>query len=265
MTALLLLLPLVLDESAAAARLAELRHDFAARPKAASMAALRQLGDDAPDTAAGARALDWLGDLERGEHHAGRARDAYGRAYRSRDPLAHRLAARGLGDLAMDDHAYVAAHRLYVEARVGAEGVLAAELDQKVALSATFHRRAVAEDAAWLLVLATLAFFVARGRPWARPRPGVPTEVLYVVPVYALLIVGCLGRDAAVLHALWMCALWSTALILAAGLAARRAPPSPRARVAHLLLLVAANAALFWAVINRAGIVDKLFMTVGAP
>ena len=255
-------LPLMLDPSAAAARLAELRHDFTARPKAQSMAELARLADEAPDTAAAAQALDWLGDLRRGEGDRDGARAAYGRAYRSSDPDGHRLGARGLGDLAMEAGRFVRAEALYRQARAGAGGVLALELDQKIGNARKSHRRAVAEWACWALIAAALAYFVARSRVWRRPRLGAPTEALYVVPVYALLIAGCVGRDPAVLHALWLCALWSVALIAAAGLSMRRRLPVGGARIAHATLLVAANAALFYAVLNRAAILDSLFFTV---
>ena len=104
--------------------------------------------------------------------------------------------------------------------------------------------------------------FSSLTRFWRRPPLGWPTEALYVVPVYALLVAGCVGRDAAVLHALWLCAIWSLALIAAAGLAARRHPPAGTDRVAHALILVAANGALFYAVLNHAAILDSLFFTV---
>jgi hypothetical protein len=80
--------------------------------------------------------------------------------------------------------------------------------------------------------------------------------------VYALLIAGCVGRDPAVLHALWLCALWSLALIATAGLSSRRSAPHGGARVAHVALLTLANGALFYAVLNRAAILDSLFFTV---
>jgi hypothetical protein len=256
------MLPLMLDESGAAARLAELRHNFVGRPKAESMAALARLADEAPDTAAGARALDWLGDLRRGDGDRAGARAAYARAYRSSDAEGHRLGARGLGDLDVEQGAFVRGEALYREARTGAGGVLALELDQKIANARRQHRRALVEWLAWLWVVATLAYFLARSRFWRRPRPGLPAEVLYVVPVYALIIAGCLGRDPAVLHALWLCAVWSLALIAAAGLAAHRVAPSVGARLAHAALLVAANGALFYAVLNRTGTMDALFMTV---
>ena len=71
-----------------------------------------------------------------------------------------------------------------------------------------------------------------------------------------------LGRDRPVLYALILCALWSTALIGASGLAARRAPPVGMLRWLHMGLLVSANLALFYAVCNRAQLIDSLFFTV---
>ncbi|MDB4966343.1 MAG: hypothetical protein JWN44_2032 [Myxococcales bacterium] len=262
MLAVLLMLPLLLDETAAAARLSELRAGFAGRPKSDSMAALVQLADDAPDTAAGARALDWLGDLYRGDHDRARAQAVYERAYRTRDVEARRLAARGLGDLAVEAGGYRRAQTLYGEARSGATGVLFVELGEKINLARTLERRRAAEWGAWALVLASLAYFLARSRFWRKPWPELPTEALYVVPVYILLVGGCIGRDPAVLHALWLCALWSIALIFAAGLAARRVLPGRAGRAAHATLLAVANGALFYAVCNRAGLLESLFMTV---
>jgi hypothetical protein len=260
--ALLLVVPLLLDEPTAAARLAELRANFTSRPKQESMAQLARLADEAPDSAAAARGLDWLADLRRGEKDLAGAADAYRRAYAAHDEEAHRLAARGLGDLAIDDGRFVRAGALYREARAGAEGVLAAELELKIALAKKLHQRAMIEWAAWLVVAGALAWFLARSRFWQRPRPELPTEALYVVPVYVLLIGGCVGRDPAVLHALWLCALWSTALIFGAGWAARRRPPVGASRVGHVALLAAANLALFYACCNRAAILDSLFFTV---
>jgi hypothetical protein len=262
MIALLVLLPLMLDESAAAARLAELRAGFAGRPKAESMASLARLADEAPDTAAAARALDWLGDLYRGDHDRAAAQAVYERAHRARDGEARRLAARGLGDLAVEAGAYRRAQTLYAEARDGAGGVLYVELGEKAALARKLERRQWAEWGAWALVALSLAYFLLRSRFWRQPRPALPTEALYVIPVYVLIVGGCIGRDPAVLHALWMCALWSIALIFAAGLAARRVPPGGLARFLHAILLAAANAGLFYAVCNRAGLLDTLFLTV---
>jgi hypothetical protein len=259
---LILVLPLALDPAAADAQLSQLRRDFVARPKAESMAALARLAVEAPDTPAAARALDWLGDLRRGEGNLAGAEAAYARAYRSHDPEGHRLAARGLGDMAVDRGAFVRGEAYYREARDGAGGVLAIELDNKIRNARTAHRRAVAQWACWALVAGALAWFVARSRAWAAPRLGAPTEALYVAPVYALLIAGCLGRDPAVLHALWLIAAWSLALIAAAGLAARRRAPVGAARLGHLALLIAANGALFYAVAVRTGILDSIFYTV---
>ncbi len=259
---LIVTLPLTLDAAAADARLAQLRHDFVGRPKAESMADLARLADDAPDTAAAAHALDWLGDLERGDGDRAGAEAAYARAYRSRDPEGHRRAARGLGDLAVERGRFSRGEALYREARAGAGGVLALELDQKIANARKSYRRAIAEWLCWAFVAGALGWFVARSRAWQRPRLGAPTEALYVAPIYALLILGCVGRDPAVLHALWLCAAWSLALVAAAGLAWRRALPSGPARLAHATILTLANAALFYAVLNRAAILDSLFFTV---
>ena len=141
--------------------------------------------------------------------------------------------------------------------------MLALELDQKIANAAqAASPRALRVGVRGRSSSRALVYFLARSRFWQRPRLGLPTEALYVVPVYALLIAGCWRRDPAVLHALWLLACWSLALIAAAGLAARRRPPVGRGQLGHATLLIAANVALFYAVLNRAGVLDSLFMTV---
>jgi hypothetical protein len=187
----------------------------------------------------------------------------YRRAYESRaGGEAHRLGARGLGDVDMGTRDYGDAIAKYGEAAAGATGVMATELQLKIALAHKLWRRALAEWGAWLALLALLAGYLVRARVWQRPVLEFPVEVVYVVPIYALLLVGCYGRDAAVMRALWLMALGSTALIAAAGLSARRAPPLGWRRWAHVVVLAAANVALFYAACNRAMIIDSLFFTV---
>lgn len=266
MLTILFFLPLLLDEGAAQARLEQIRARFTQMPKEQSVAALLQLGNDAPDTQGGARALAWLGDLEHVQHQDALAAEFYRRSYAAHvGGEAHRLAARGLGDVAMGEKRYGEAARKYREASIGATGVLAAELELKVALAERLGRRAVGEWAAWIFLALTLIGFLARARPWQRPHLGAPTELVYTAPVYVLLIAGAWGRDANVEHALWMAAFGSLLLIAAAGLAARRRPPVAAQRWLHATLLVAANAALFYAACNRAMIIDGLFYTVAAP
>jgi hypothetical protein len=256
--ALLLAPPLALDENAATARLAELRDSFSRRAKAESIADLERLANEAPSTEAAGRALLWLGDLARQDHQTARAVTFYTRAYGFTGEV-HRLAARGRGDMAMIAHHYGDALRFYDEARPGASPVLSAELDQKRELAIRLTARRVWAWIAWALYAAVVAFFVARARPW-RGEVRVPTEALYAAPIYALLILGCLGRDATVLHALVLCAPGSLLVIAASGLAARRAPTR---KWLHATLLVAANFALFYGAIHRAGLVDTLLITIG--
>jgi hypothetical protein len=236
----------------------------ARQPKQASMAALERFArDEAPGTAAAARAEAWLGDLWRGEHDPGQAEAHYRRAAGSDDAEARGLGNRGLGDLAMADRHYRAAASHYREAAALLTGdVMTTELGLKRALAEKLGRRAAFEWACWLAIAALLAAYLIRSRFWQAPRLALPTEALYVVPPYALLLLGGAGRDPAVWKALALCAVWSTALIAAAGLAARRKPPVGAARVLHALVLAGANVALFYACLNRAAVLDSLFYTV---
>jgi hypothetical protein len=262
--ALLFVLPLQLDQTAAAARLAELRIHFVRRPKAESVQALQELVNEAPDTVAAARACNWLGDLWRSDHDDALAAGFYRRAYGSHDRSAHVLAARGLADLALSDRRYRPAYELYREARSQADGeILAAELDQKIVLARRQYRRSLWEYVAWSFVIGTIVWFVTKSRFWRTTPLEPPVELIYAAPMYALLIAACLGRDPQVLHALWLAAVWSLALITASGLAARRAPPAKGLRVlAPTALLATSTFALFFAACNRSGIIDSLFFTI---
>jgi hypothetical protein len=261
--ALLVLLPLFLDESAAQVRFDKIRLEFTQRPKEQSVAELVKLGDEAPDTQAGARALAWLGDLSHLQKEDAIAVGFYRRAYDSRaGGEGHRLGARGLGDVDMGTRDYGDAVDKYREAAAGATGVMATELGLKIELAKKLRRRALFEWAAWIGLLLLLVAYLVRARVWLKPVLEFPVEVVYVVPIYALLLAGCYGRDPSVLHALWIVALGSTALIAAAGLSMRREPALGLRRWGHVLLLAAANVALFYAACNRAMIIDSLFFTV---
>ena len=259
---MLLLVPLVLDESAANQRVSEIRARFSQQPKQQSMQALEQLVAEAPDTAAAARAAEWLGDLWRTEHDDGRAATSYRRAYEAVDRRAHGLAARGLGDIAIDHGHFATALAFYSEARAASEShLLDVELDLKIALARKLRRRRLAEWACWSFVAVTIAGLLAGSRFWRRPRLSVPADLLYVVPVYALLTVACIGRDPKVLHALWLIAGASAALIGSAGAAAERRPLRGRRRLLRAGLLAVATVAILYASANRAGLVDSMLLT----
>jgi hypothetical protein len=256
----LLLLFLLLDETAAERELARIRAEFTVRGKSESVAALERLARAAPSTEAGGQAAVWCGEMSQlgGDLDGAAIWFAHARANAPPGGEAHRLALRGEGDVLLARRHWLDARARYEAAANGAGGVLAEELAQKRALATRLLHRGAVEYAAWALVaFIGLAFVVraARGRgPW---RP--PLELLYVLPVYALFLAGAIGRDPQVLRALAVCALGSLALIAASGLAARRAPPPPWL---HALALVAANLALFYAVLNRTGLVDTLIFTV---
>jgi hypothetical protein len=263
MLALLLLLPLVLSEAGAMTRLDQLRAGFARRPKKESMLALQQLADDAAGTAAAGQALAWLGNLWRGEHEDALAASCYRRAQGSRDRQSRMLAERGLGDLALNARRYGPAAALYREALADAgTEVLQAELGQKLALAVTGQRRTICEWLAWIFVAVVTIGLGIRSRWWRRPRPALPIEVLYATPVYGVLIAACSGRDGKVLYALSLIAFGSLALIGTSALSTGRAPLVGWRRGALAVFLSVANAALFFAACNRAGILDSLMFTV---
>jgi hypothetical protein len=250
------LLFLTLDAPTAAARLDDLRHQLAARGKTQTMNELERLGRDAPDTDAGAHALLWLGDLARENGEPERATVAYQRA-RPMGGEVQALADRGLGDLALRKQRFVEAARLYDSALPFATPLLRAELEQKRALAVRLRARALAAWIALGVVAAALAWFVARIVRRKTPLQ-FPTEILYVLPVYALLVLGGWGRDANVFHALILCAAASLPLITLSALAAMRSPARPWL---HLGVLGAASVALFYAIVWRCELIDSLLMT----
>jgi hypothetical protein len=259
----LLLVPLVLDEAAATARLADVQATFTRHAKSQSMQSLAQLADAAPQTTAGARAAEWLGDLSRSEHDDAQAARYYACAFAGRDPRARTLAARGLGNIALDRGHYAEAIRDYSVARAGASSPqLVVELDLRLALARRLHWRALAEWTCWLFVFATVLSLLAQSRFWRTPRPAIPLELLYIAPVYVLLIGACIGRDPKVLCALWLIAGWSALLVGSAGLAAARVAIVGRHRLVRALWLATATVALFYAATNRAGVIDSMVFTV---
>jgi hypothetical protein len=246
-----------LDEAAAAAALQEIRAGFATRPTAETDAALARLAADAPSTQAAGLALVWRGDLALSAGDPARARASYEGAY-AIGGEARRLGARGLGDVALGLRQFARARGFYLQALDGASPLLAAELRQKLALTARLGRRTLLEWLSWGLLVALIGYFAWRARPWRGL--GAPGEALYVLPVYLLLIVGGVGRDARVLEALMIGAAGSLTLIAAAGMAAART--AGRARWAHLALLVVGNLALFYASAAHAGLLDALSNSV---
>jgi tetratricopeptide (TPR) repeat protein len=258
---MILLLILLVGDVDAAARLAEIRARFTQRDKHESIADLERLAGDAPATEAGGQAAAWRGALAQQAGDLDAAAEWYQRALAAPPGAARRLGERGLGDLDVAARRYASAQRHFAEASLGAEGVLLEELSQKRQIAATLERRQWLEWAAWLVVALALGYFAARAWRGAGPlRP--PLELIYVIPIYALLLAGGWGRDADVLRALEMGALGSTALIAAGGLSVRRNAPRGMLRWLQALLLLAGNLALFYAVVNRTGIYDKLVMSV---
>jgi hypothetical protein len=239
----------------ASTRLDELRKDFAVHGKAATMAELEQVA--AQDSSEGAaRASLWLGDLRRESKQLDGARRAYTRVLGRGGELGA-LAERGLGDVALVREQFVEARRHYEAARPGAPPVLAAELDQKIMLVKRLHVRAMAAFGALGVVVLALAWFVMRIVRRKTPL-SFPTEVAYVLPVYALLLAGGWGRDPNVFHALVLCSLASLPLIALSALAAMR---SPARTWLHLSVVGAANLALFYVILWRCELIDSLMMT----
>jgi hypothetical protein len=253
---------LLVGDAEAAARLAELRAHFSARPKAESMAALEALARAAPATEPGGEAAAWRGALaQEAADDDGAARWFAATQAAPEGGLARRLGERGLGDLDLLHQHYADARRHFAEAARGASGALAAELIEKEGLARRLETRLRLEWAAWICFAVVLGYFVRRA--WrGRGRIEMPVEAVYAAPVYALLVIGCIGRDAQVLRALVGGGAASLALIAVAGLATCRSPPGSRLRWLQAVLLSSANLALFYAVLNRTGLVDKFIQTV---
>jgi hypothetical protein len=251
---LVALLGLTSDQ--AATRLEALRAGFSDRPKEASMAELARLAADAPETPAAGRALVWLGDLQAQAGDPQAAERAYARAHAQASDIAvRRLAARGLGDVALGRRRFAEAQAWFAEAEAGAPPVLAEELRQKQARAAQLEARRRAEWAAWG-VLALAIVVLAAGVRTASAPLRAPPELWFVLPVYALLLAGAVGRDAGAITALALCGGGSIVLITLFGLVTSGASVAAKAR--GLLLVGVANVALFYGALNHAGLIDRL-------
>ena len=236
------------------ARLAEIRAHF-------SVAALEALARDAPGTEAGGEAAAWRGALALAAHDPDGA-GAWFALAESAPPggEARRQSERGLGNLALLQRRYPSALAHYRAAAAGANPVLAEELSQKRALAGRLLVRQRFEWLAWIVWCGSFGYFAARawrGRGPLRP----PLEAIYVLPLYALLIAGAWGRDPLVARALGAAGALSLLSIAVAGLASRRAAPGPRLRWLQAALLVVANLALFYGVVNHSGLWETLKMT----
>ena len=132
---------------------------------------------------------------------------------------------------------------------------LDAELQQKRALAHRLGQRMIAAWIAFAVILVAIAFLTLRR---ARGGPRVPTEALYVLPVYLLILVGARGHEAKVVQALLMSAGGSFVLILLSGMTR---PARGISRVVQAALLLLANCALFYLVLYRTELIDKLVMT----
>jgi hypothetical protein len=246
-----MIVAIFLTLSAPEARLEELRQHF-------SPAALEELARDSPSTEAGGKAAAWRGALALQAHDLDGASRWFAQAAASSGD-GRRQGERGLGDVALAKRRYADALAHFQTALPGG-GVLGDELAQKSELARRLLLRQRAEWAAWAFLCAALGYFAVRAWRGQGPlRP--PLEAVYLAPLYALLIVGALGRDPLVVRALVLGGALSLLLVFAVGLALRRAPPAGILRWLQAALVVAANGALFYAVLNRVGLVDTLITT----
>jgi hypothetical protein len=244
----------------AAARLDALRSGFGDHPKEVSMAELERLVEEAPDAPAAGPALIWLGDLTAQTGDAAGAERSYVRAYETtRDAAVRRLAARGLGDCALAGRRFAAARSRFAEARAGASPVLAEELRQKEARAALLLARSRAEWAAWTILAAAIVM-LARAVRRARAPLHAPTELWFVLPIYALFVAGAAGRDPGAITALALCGAGSIVLITLFSLASTGADRAAKTR--GLVAVGAANLALFYGALNHAGLIDRLLDAV---
>lgn len=142
--------------------------------------------------------------------------------------------------------------------------MLQSELEQKIVLARKGHLRAIGEWLAWGFIVGVAGWLLSTSRVWRRPRLSIPIELLYAAPVYLLLVVACIGRDAQMELALVIFAPCSLALMTCSGLATQRNPPRGSLRLVHAAIMTVATAALLFAACNGAGIVDSLIFTVAS-
>lgn len=251
--------PALVDDAAAEVEYDRVREEFGHVPRARSLAALEAVAAAHATAPASGRALLWLGDLALRDHQGDDAGRHYAEAH-LRFPHGEigALGLRGLGDVAYFQGRYTDAIPLFEAALAEAPPVLAIELRQKRAIAFESRRRFGYEIGAWLVLGLVAAWFCRRALA-QRDSLHFPVEAQFLLPLYALLVAACWGRDAGVRHALYWLSLGSLALVTLAF-----APTARRRLSIDAALLTLANLALFYVAIRRAGIVDVLWTTIKA-
>jgi hypothetical protein len=244
------------EEQAAAQRLDEIERAYTMTPSDRVEADALALAARMPETTAAGRALVWLGALALQHHQPARAASRF-REARRRFPHGEigALAARGLGDVALTERRWSEAIARYDEARLDASPLLAHELDDKRTIAVRERGRTRFEVACWIVYALALGWFARAVRRWRR---AVPVETRFLLPVDAILLAACWGRDPRV----WTAMLWITlgSLVL---VTAGFADPRPRSHAAlDVCAFVLGTAAMIFVGLHHGGALDALRSSV---
>lgn len=236
----------------------DLRRGFAIRSRKDTERELEALAARYEGAPATASALLWLGDLELGDGAPDRAERRFAevaRRFPSGESAA--LAERGLGSCAFARHDWGAAAGHFGAALARArDPALAAELQNRRDLALRERTRYRIEFAAWALCAAAALRFLVLARRGMR----LPLATWFLIPVYALLVAGAWGRDAAVTRALAL--VGGGSLLLTTLALAPTAPRSRRALALDAALVALATSGLAYAALRRSGALDALWQTL---
>jgi hypothetical protein len=250
------LLPANVDADASAtAELQRIQQAFGVNPQGSWRPDAERLVARWPQTQAAGQACLWMGSLALEQHRWVAARSWFAETLRRfpEGALAS-FAWRGVGDVDYKEGHYAAALAAYAQARAGAQGSVALELDEKLRAARRERDRFFAELAAWACALASLVWLALalRGRALH-----VPTETWALLPIYALLVLAASHRDRQMTQTLAYIAAGSLALVTAAF-----AGGPPRSRVRTALLLSVANAAVIYIALQRSGATSVAWATL---
>ena len=247
------------EDSEASTALLEIERSFAATPRQQAEAALRAFIHRWPRTDAGERALLWQGDLSLQSGQLGDGDASYRAALgSSKDERSTTLAWRGLGNVALERHAWADAVDDFTRARSTAVGSLAVDLDEKRAIAVREQARYRVELLAWgilaiFIIASILQIYSAHNR-------ALPGATVFLLPTYGVFLLMARGHDVRVCRAL--VAIIAGSITLTTLTLAR---PLPASRLSRVLLLVSvslANLCMLYVACRRSGILDQLWETL---
>jgi hypothetical protein len=245
-------------------QLARIGSESGGKPLDETVAALAQVAQANPGAPAAGRACVLLGDIYWRHQRSDDAERYFQQAYDG--PFGgevHALAAAALADVRLQQSRLSDALRLYDEALLTAAPLLRLELVKKRAVVGIERGRSWLHHGAWLgfAVSALILLALVRWRS-VRDKP-VPTELLYVLPVFIAFILACPAQSSDVGRAMRWIAGGSAILIAASGyLSATRVHPRALFAAAQTIALLVGHLSIFYIAVYREGVLDRVLTSI---